>query len=80
MKYVKVNWVDSHILYGWHDKDDSYSSTECVTVGILVANDKKNIVVALSESLEQRGDSITIPKGCVKKITYLEEKDDAARE
>lgn len=73
MKYVKAEWSDSNEMWGWHE-GCNYSPADCVTVGVLVRDDDISLSVALSTSGERYCSVITIPKGSIKKITYLEEK------
>lgn len=76
---VEVDWIDSYVTGGWRsissyieDTDDQPLVQSC---GYMILNTKKKIklIQSFTESNQQSSDSITIPKGCVIKITYLKE-------
>ena len=75
MKLAIVEWVDSAFAQGWMGKDaiKTHVVSTCVTVGILVNENKEQITIVQSASVDkqQYGDGITIPKVCIKRIRYL---------
>ena len=80
MKAVRVRWLDSASSYpDWTHKEDETPCPpcECTTVGYMIEN--TDYYIRLVQSIadwgtknEQYNHSITIPKGCVTKITYLD--------
>lgn len=71
MKVVNINWIDSQISQGWRPKDSS-GPCHINTVGILVYEDKKDIVVSTSVSENDNFiDQLTIPKIAITKIKRL---------
>ena len=72
-KIVKVEWVDAaDDSRTWLEMDDLEDVVPITTIGILIENNKKRVVVAHSSCQSSRiGGIIYIPKGCVKKIEYL---------
>ena len=76
MKLVMVEFEDSSSYSGWHKLDSWLDSiSNCVSVGILCREDKKQIVLALSKSNSRNyGDTMAIPRSCIKRIRYLKVK------
>ncbi len=76
MKLVLVEWEDSFFTHGWRSKGefDNLGVAPCVCVGVLVSQTNKSITLVLSLGEENYADSMTIPKGCVKRIRYLKVK------
>ena len=72
-KLVEVTWVDSAAHNGWHYGCNIYEVCLCSTAGYLLQRDKKQIVVALSQSLDNDGvgDCISIPAVAVKKVVQI---------
>ena len=82
MQIVKIEWEDSCAITGWHNqgKFEDYDVSPCRTVGYLLGKDKKKITVLQSISNSPSFcEALTIPRGNVKKITYLKEDSDAKR-
>lgn len=76
MQIVKVEWVDSSVDSGWHNKKhpgEAIGVSHCESVGFLLQKSRKEIVICLSQSKWSVGDIMTIPRSCVKKITRLKE-------
>jgi len=76
MKIVSVQWEDACSCSGYYDRDhpEKFNTLLCVTVGHLVRNTHKDIVLA-SELFEDKDTRHihTIPKGMVRKVVVLEE-------
>ena len=77
MEIVKIIWEDAQTLDGFISHDEAMKTDFVLTetVGFLVGEDKKKVVV----SFINFGDGITkyfqiIPKGMVKKIIKLKEQ------
>lgn len=73
MKMVLVLWNDSSIEHGWRVDDCTNDKVAyCRTVGILKAEGKEKITVALGDSdCGSVMETITIPKSCIKLIRRL---------
>ncbi len=74
MQIVKVHWEDSKSNECWEFHGDMRDSQPvlCTSVGFLIAKTRKAVVLCLSDSKNQTGQHITIPRSCVKEITKLE--------
>ena len=76
IKLVIVEWEDSNFLHGWRDKRDVLErqqiSSYCVSAGILLKQDKKEIRLAQSISGENVADIISIPQLAIKRIRQLQ--------
>jgi len=71
---VLIQWYDAFGQSGWQDKKPDHTSKGmfCQSVGFLLRKDKDCIRVALSiEEIGGVGDTLTIPRKMVHKITYL---------
>jgi hypothetical protein len=69
---VEVEWVDSHGMEGWHPTDDAVALLDklrCRSVGYLVADDERGVVIALGEGSEQLLSSMAIPRQAIVKVT-----------
>ena len=74
MNLIMVKWHDSNETWGWHENDSNYCPAFCVTVGHLVKEDELSVSVALTTNgAEHRCSTITIPRGCIKKMVRLVE-------
>jgi len=73
MKIVLVEWFDSATEYGWQRKDlFDDRITNCQSVGFLIKETDKVVVVTLNRSDNGRyADAITIPKQSIKRIRQL---------
>jgi len=72
-KIVKVDWVDSCNWRGWRDKKEAigFTPSTCVSGGILTKTKRGSIGVAHSISEESIGDTVVIPRKCIKGIEIL---------
>lgn len=74
MKIVIAEWDDAYSHGGWHERNREVDHVaRCVTVGILLYNDKEQVTISqnTSNTSGNVGDTISIPKGCIKRIRYL---------
>ena len=77
-KLVLVEWEDSISRGGWQGIED-YNSGEpaqCRTVGWMTLKDRRKVCLIMTQtggSVEPVLDALTIPRGCIKSIKYLEE-------
>lgn len=79
--YVKVEWFDASGLTleskEWLTKDEAVEVAEkrynerCISVGIILENNKKYIVIGATNCYGVYSDCLVIPKGMVHKITKL---------
>lgn len=74
-KMVRIEWVDSCTQSSWRTESniEECDPTPVVTVGLLVFEDKKKIVVAHSHSLytDEFNSPVHIPKCCIRKRRFL---------
>ncbi len=77
MEIAIVQWNDSNFGQGWRLKEGVVNEhvSPCVSCGIIVRKDEKEIVIALSLSPESYADTMTIPMGCVTRIRRLKVKE-----
>ena len=70
LKIILIEWEDSNVIHGWRPNDCSKDDiAHCRTVGIVKAEDKKKITIALGESdCGSVLETITIPKSCITSI------------
>lgn len=70
---VLVYWNDSNFTHGWRTDDGSLEdAAHCRTVGIMKAEDERNIEIALGDSAcGSKMETITIPKSCITLIRKL---------
>jgi len=84
MKLVMVEWVDSAFMQGWMERDaiKMLTLSPCVSIGLLVAENNKQITLVQSACMDksQYGDGITIPKACIERIRYLNVKENCVKE
>ena len=75
MRMVIVEWEDSAFAQGWMSRDSvkTHSVSIIVSVGLLVAENDKQITIMQSDSVntEQYGDGMTIPKSAITRIRRL---------
>ena len=71
MKLVKVTWHDAQSYDAWDGRDQEFEAPKCVTVGFLVEQTKKHIVVAGTRSRKDIACAMVIPMGMVKKVKRL---------
>jgi len=77
MKIIHIQWIDSHYGSGWVNPNDYISKRNTCkinTIGIYMGENKDDIYVALSidENKYTQG-YMAIPKGSIKKKTFLKE-------
>jgi len=78
MKIAIVEWDDAYSNGGWHTPNpDLDRIARCISMGLLCYEDDKQITIAQSYSMTSGniGDTITIPKGCIKRIRQLQIKE-----
>lgn len=68
-----IKWDDAYSEGGWRSKEQmaAVEPATSLTVGFPVKRDRKKVTVAQNRGLTHdniRGDSMTIPKGCVIKV------------
>ena len=69
-KIVMVHWKDACTVTGW--KAQTEPPPNCVTVGMVVADNKKFIAVAQTQDFSgENAEVTTIPRGMVEKVTHL---------
>lgn len=78
MKIVMVEWVDSCGHGGWHRSASmDYEPVNCTSVGIVMVEDDRKIVLALNHTADSEidvSDVMSIPMCSVKEITVLREE------
>ena len=67
-RLVEVEWIDSSFNSGWHANTTYSTVSECRTVGYLTHKDKHVVNVSMNLSPESRGETMAIPRQCVKSI------------
>jgi hypothetical protein len=70
-KLVKVKWIDSAFNAGWYPHATHSTLARCETVGYLTYASRKSINVSMNLSPESRGETMAIPRSCVKSIKRL---------
>jgi hypothetical protein len=70
---VLVEWVDSHVAYGWLESDLTNDLLPtCANVGFYLGEDKDKLSLAFGTSESgMHLIKINIPKGCIKNIYKL---------
>jgi hypothetical protein len=67
-----VHWKDAATCHGWqHDAPASYEAANCMSVGWIVQDDKKVLVVAPNRHENIVGEPTVIPKGWITKRIVL---------
>lgn len=84
MQLLRIEWHDAHSEDGWIDpaKMATIESCECKTVGWLVGETPE--LLRLATTLQFGADGkiaascmlLTIPKGCIRKVTTLQKAED----
>ncbi len=72
-KIIHLEWVDSTSMQGWVN-DYKTPNVNCVSVGLLVSENKESITIASNKSLgfeNAYGQYMTIPKCAIKKRKWL---------
>lgn len=72
---VIVEWQDATMTHHWQDGEfpSAPGSDECLvrSVGFLVHKDRQVLVLLQTTSDNQHANTITIPRGCIRKIEQL---------
>lgn len=81
MKIVKVTWIDSEQTPGWQMRSDVDATADkpctlCVSVGFLIHEDRRSVLLAESVNPHNYGNPIKIPRIAVKKVEELAEHED----
>jgi hypothetical protein len=75
-KLVKVEWKDAFESNGWSYDLDEMVPADCSTIGYLIQDLETHITVASSTADHGVCNCMTIPKGCIVKITDLKEAEE----
>ena len=75
-KIVKVEWKDAFETNGWSYELEEMVPADCTTIGYLVQDCETYITIVSSSADCGVCNCMTIPKGCIVKITNLKESDD----
>ena len=71
-KLVIVKWIDAYHLDGWmFGENTEITADPCWSVGFLVKQNKKGVMLAQTWFPEDCANLIFIPKGMIQKITKL---------
>jgi len=73
MKLVLVEWEDAYTNHSWKDDGDieGLHTAKTVSCGLLKHESDECISIILNQGRGVYSDSITIPRGCIKRIRYL---------
>ncbi len=77
MKLVLVEWKDPTCwaTHGWEDREPWIEKPlSCISVGILLHEDKDNIHVVLNLTEGKQCEGEVLPRGCIKRIRPLKVK------
>lgn len=68
-----VTWLDASLLSGWFDSQDDIEPEplRMQTLGWLIHQDKKVVILAMSASKYKYGELLIIPAGCVQTVDLL---------
>ena len=69
-----VEWDDSFVNTDWHPIGKGYEGiSECVTFGVLIEEGAKSVTVvpSISNTSGQVVGTMSIPRGCIKRIRSL---------
>ncbi|MDD5510860.1 MAG: hypothetical protein PHI12_08620 [Dehalococcoidales bacterium] len=72
-KIVKVEWKDAFETNGWSYDLSEMVPADCVTIGYLIQDCETHITIASSTNDAGVCNCMTIPRGCIVKITELKE-------
>ena len=73
-EWVRINWEDAKVYDpGWVDKnklDEKHDIAACITVGIVVKRDRKQVILAMSagKNDEEVGTTMAIPLGWITEV------------
>ena len=69
---VIITWIDAETTHGWQDNSDTDTShTEVLTIGFLISEDEKSVVVASSVSDTSNNSRMKIPRGMILSMTEI---------
>ncbi len=74
MNIVLIKWVDSKVIHGWREGEDTRFDdvAYCETVGFLQYEDKEKVTITFGSSDSAFiMETITIPRGCIKSVRKL---------
>jgi len=73
MQIVMIEWEDSCSNHGWTEISNATycKPAPCVTAGIVIHEDSNKITVGLTVGEGTFSESMTIPRGCIKRIRKL---------
>jgi len=74
MKLLLIEWDDvTSDNVSWVSKEDIGKDkfSKCITVGIIINDEPEYITVCLMLSPRCYSQTVTIPRGCIKRIRYL---------
>ena len=85
IRFVYVEWIDSHTFGGWknvirHVEDAEEDTLLCKSVGLLLKKKKDRIIICQSVStpngtdIDNVTEILTIPAISIKKLKYLQYK------
>ena len=65
---VEVEWIDSAFNAGWFKRTTYSTVAQCRMVGYLTHKSRKVVNVSMNLSPDDRGETMAIPRSCVRKI------------
>lgn len=68
---VKVKWEDAYGDPGWADTPEKHTPHIVTSIGKIIFDDDRGILLAGSWSETQMGDRSFIPRGMVRKVTRV---------
>lgn len=72
MKLILVEWDDACSCGSWEARyDNELNITPCITCGILLREDEKEVEVALALNIRTKSNVLAIPKSCIKRMRRL---------
>ena len=68
-----VTWIDTSLLSGWFDSQDEIDPQplKMETLGWLIYQDKKIVILAMTASEYKFGELLIIPAGCIQSVDML---------
>ena len=71
MKIVLVEWNDASSMSSWTSRDIHAHIDPCVSIGVLVGEDDKEIEIVPNLTADLQLHQIAIPKSTIKRIRRL---------
>ena len=70
---VEIEWMDHYYTSGWRPEPEKIPTYLCKSVGHFIMQDKYSVLISMSmqEADKTTGDSLTILRSCITKITVL---------